>query len=137
MAQLTNVRRIIVEDFPSDQQDLISRLAPNINNFMEEVVQLSRKRIDYENLARSKVQIDVTVDSTGKLINTNGRLFTNLSSLSGHIVINAANLTNNAVFPTAPPWVNYTNLGNGYIQIISVLGLPANNKFKLTIEFIQ
>ena len=57
---MDSVRRIRVEDYPEESRATISALAPILNSFMEQVVNIMDGNIDYENLRRDLVTVDVT-----------------------------------------------------------------------------
>lgn len=132
MGRLSNVRRIIAEDFPDEYQAIISRLGGVLNYFMEEVVELSNGNVDFQNLDQQLIQFEVQVDSDGKPT-LNDKILTNKINPNGIQVIKALNLTNNSIYPTGQPFISFTPSGNGFITINNISGLPADNKFFLTI----
>jgi hypothetical protein len=134
MAQLTNVRRIVVEDFPSEDRETVGKLASTINNFMEEVTELSRNSIDYDNLARTKIAFDVTVDALGRPQGIS-QINTGLSSYSGKVLLDVQGISATDVVVSAP-WLDCTYQGNGLVRINRILGLPAGKKMRVTVEFI-
>jgi len=130
MARLSNVRRIIAEDFPEESRETISRLGGILNYFMEEVVELSNGNVDFENLNQEIRTIEVEVDGDG-VPKLNNKVLVNKTNPQGLQVIRAINLTNNAIFATAQPFINFTPQGNGVLTINNITGLPADNKFFL------
>lgn len=132
--QVSNVRRIIIEDFPKDDRETVGKLAAILNQFMEEMVQLTQGNIDTENLNRSIVKIDVTVDANGLPTNLT-QINTNLISNSGHNVINVQSLSG-GVNVVSTPYIDYTYQGNGRVKVNKIFGLPPNKKIRVTIEFI-
>lgn len=134
MAQLTNVRRIVVEDFPAESRETVSKLASTLNNFMEEVTELSRNAVDYDNLARTKIVFDVTVDASGRPQGLS-QINIGLSSYSGKILIDVQGISPSDVVVSAP-WLDCTYQGNGLVRINRILGLPTGKKMRVTVEFI-
>jgi len=132
MTRLTNVKRIITEDFEPEYQNLISRLGFVLNEFMSDTVDIINGNIDFDNLAQNMVQFDVTVDSNGKPIK-GADVNVGKTNPSGILVIRAQNVTNSSVYPTAAPFISYTPKGNNIITMNNILGLQANNVYKLTI----
>lgn len=134
MAQLTNVRRIVVEDFPAESRETVGKLASTLNNFMEEVTELSRNAVDYDNLARTKIVFEVTVDASGRPQGIS-QINIGLSSYSGKILIDVQGISPADVVLSAP-WLDCTHQGNGLVRINRILGLPAGKKMRVTVEFI-
>jgi hypothetical protein len=132
--QLSNVRRIVVEDFPKDQRQTVEKLATIINSFMEETVALSQKNIDFENLNRSKVMVELTVDASGTPSGVT-QINTQLSSYSGNKIIDVQNLVGGANVVSAP-YLDCTYLGNGVVRINKIYGLNPGKKSRITFEFI-
>lgn len=137
MAQLPNVRRIMAEDFPEDAQEIIAPLSEILNSFMDDVNELSRNNVDYANLARVKVEYDVSTDASGNPLNGANKINVGYTSPSGAIVINVRGLQNSNDKVISTPYVDFTPIGNGFVQINKAFGLPANKKMRLTIEFIK
>lgn len=134
MGQLSNVRRIIVEDYPEEDRNAVGKLAAVLNPFMDEVVELTRKRINFDNLARSLIVIDITVDENG-IAKGIGQINTGLGSYSGKNLVNIQSLAGGPNVVSAP-YLDCTYQGNGIVKINRFFGLPANKKLRVSIEFI-
>lgn len=132
--KLSNVRRIIVEDYPEEARPTVEKLATVINSFMDEVVSLSRNNVDFDNLDRSLIVLDIEVnaDGTPKGID---KINTKLSTYSGNKIINVQSLKGGDNV-TSAPYLDCTNLGNGLVKINKFHGLPSSKKIRITIEFI-
>jgi len=63
--QLDNVTYINPSDYPEEMRDAIETLGGNLNSFMEQVVELSRSNIDFENTTQELLTFDVTVGANG------------------------------------------------------------------------
>jgi len=131
MAKLSNVQRIRPEDFDSEYDQLILQLGGILNEFMQQVVDLSDDNVDFENLDQNLIQFDVTVDAAGNMTSTN-QINVGKTNPNGMSVIYAQNLTNSLVYATSQPFISYVPQGNGLVTVRNVSGLPANNKFKIT-----
>ncbi len=135
MGQISNVRRIIVEDYNSEDRETVSKLASTLNSFMDEMVELTQNNIDYSNLNRTKLVFEVTVDAQGKPQQGLNQLNTGLSSYSGKVLIDVQGVApSDSVIST--PWLDCSYQGNGVVRINRILGLPAGKKMRLTVEFI-
>lgn len=130
--KLNNVRQIRAEDFSDELQQPMAQLGAILNSFMQEVVELSDNRIDFENRVEDIKTVEFTVDASGKPI-LNNKIATNKASIRGTQVISAVNLTNTSTFPTQQPFISYSVISGGFIQVNNITGLQANNKYRLTI----
>lgn len=133
--QLDNAKRIIVEDYPKESRETVAKLAGILNDFMDQVVQLSRKRVDFSNLNRSLVAIDITVDGTGKPVGVS-QININLSSYSGKNIVDVQSLKAGVANVISAPYLDCTYQGSGIVKINKFYGLPVNTKVRVTIEFI-
>lgn len=132
--KLNNVRQIRAEDFPDELQQPMSQLGSILNPFMQEVVELADKRIDFENRVENIKTVDITVDSSGKPT-LNAKINVEKNTIRGTQVISAINLSNSGIYPTQQPFISYSILGGGLLQVNNITGLQANNKYRLTIIF--
>lgn len=124
--------QIKAEDYEKEYSQLITQLGEILNPFMRDVVDITDNRIDFENRVESYKQVEFTVDASGKPI-LNNKLNTGKTTIRGFQVINAVNLTNPAVLVTEQPFIIYSPIGGGVVQINKITGLVANNKFLLNI----
>lgn len=131
MAKLDAVQRIRTEDFDEDYDQLIEQLGVIINQFMQQVVDLSDKQIDFTNLDQNLIQFDMTVDAAGNPTGTS-QINVGKTAPNGMTVIYAQNLTNSQIPATSQPFISYVRQGNGLVTVSNISGLPAGNKFKLT-----
>jgi hypothetical protein len=132
--QLSNVRRIIVEDFKSEDRETVGKIAEIVNAFMEEVTELSQGNITIDNLNRTIVTIDIQVNASG-MPNGVSQINTGLTSFSGHKIINVQSLQGGDNVVSAP-YLDCLYQGNGIIKINKFIGLSPNKKLRVTIEFI-
>jgi hypothetical protein len=130
--QLNNTRQIRAEDFEKELQQAMGQLGAIVNSFMQEVVELSNGRIDFENRVENLKTIEITVDSNGKPI-LNDKVATGKTGIRGLQVIRALNVTNAGGFPTQQPFISFNVLAGGFIQITNISGLRPNEKYNLNI----
>lgn len=135
MAKISNLKRIIKEDFPEEYQELIDKLAYSLNPFLEQISNAFNKNINIENLSREF--ITVTVENVGGNLKIPVQFKTSLSGrIQGFNIIKAENITNPAIYPTQAPWITWT-INSNILTIQKVTGIPDNNKFRLTLELIS
>lgn len=132
--KLSNPKRIIVEDFPKEAKPVVEKLAYIYNQFSDEVVEAINGQLDFDNLKRSKVVIQVTLDSAG-LPQGSSQIKTNLTSYSGKNIIDVQNLQGGANVLSSP-YLDCTWQGNGIVRVNKFHGLPLGQKLRITIEFI-
>lgn len=132
--RLNNSNQIKSEDYDPEDQQLIDQLAETLNPFMQEVVELSDERIDFENRVEVLKTIDITVDASGTPV-LNNKIATEKGTLGirGMTVIRAYNNTVITGYPTTNPFISYTPLAGGFARIDNITGLLPNNKYTLSI----
>jgi hypothetical protein len=130
--KLNNITQIRSEDYEDEFQDLVSRMGGTLNSFMQEVVELADKRINFDNKEESLLSFEVTVASSGTpdVTRVNTR---KIGNISGCQVINAINLTNASGYATSQPFISFQPIGNGFIQINNITGLRSGDKYRLTV----
>lgn len=136
MAKVQQPKRIRIEDFKSEEKELITKLSDMVTPFMDDVYQALDGRLNFENLDRQIVDLEVLIDATGKVIN-NPQIKTTFKSqrVRGVNVINAVNLANSGVYPTSLPMVNFT-INGAIMTILNITGLQADSRYRLTLELI-
>lgn len=133
MAKLDNVRRILPQEFPEEDQETVTKLANVINYFMTQTFDVINGRLDYENINKQVVTFDVVVDSKGNPVQSLN--FTAESGAIGGVVLNARNLTNTSVYPTSQPFVSFNAIQqNKLYKVNNISGLQANNRYRITLE---
>lgn len=130
--RLNNTRQIRAEDFDEELQQAMGQLGSILNSFMQEVVELSDNRVDFENRVEEIKQVEMTVDANGTPI-LNNKINTGKSGVRGTQIINALNLDNPTGFPTQQPYISYTPLAGTFIQVNKISGLRPNEKYRITI----
>lgn len=148
MASISDIKRIVKEDFPTQYQDLIDKLAYVLNPFLDDVSSAFNGDISVDNLTRqyASCTIQTTKSSTSYLVNnisTGGtispptKIRSNLTNqLQGINVLNVVNLTNPASYPLGAVQLCWT-INSGIITITNVTGLPDGQKFTLTLELVS
>lgn len=138
MPKLSDIRRIIPEDVDDEASplEIVETVAGSYNEFADELYQVINGQLDFDNLARSKVSVDITFDATGKPVG-NIAIASNLSFVSMIHIGKVQNLTNSAVKFTQAPYIDWTLQGNGVIKINYAIGFAAGNKYRLVLELIQ
>lgn len=136
MPKLSDIRRIIPESFKKEDQEMAEQLAGSYNEFADEIYQVVNGALDFDNLAREKVQVDITFGSNGNpTVPTSIR--TGLSSVSMIHIGKVQNATNTAERFTATPYIDWSFQGNGLVKIIYGIGFITGRKYRLTLELIK
>ena len=135
MSKLQVPKKLRIEDFKSDQQELIGKLGYAINSFMDDTYNCLNNKIDYSNLNRQLVTLTLQVDANSKLINPPSIKTTTSGSVVGILVLSASNQTNSNTYPTSAPFVSWT-ISNGIVQLLNITGLQASSKYQLLLEII-
>lgn len=130
--KLNNTRQIRAEDFDDEYTNLTAQLGSILNSFMQEVVELSDGRIDFENKVETIRTFEITVGDNGVPTNT-FKLNVEKDNIRGIEVVRAINLTNSTSYPTSAPFLTWNPIGGTLVEIKHVTGLLPNNKYRLTI----
>lgn len=134
MPFLDTVKRITTEEFKEEDREVAERIGNVYNYFAEQVTNVLNGNIDFDNLQRSLLTIDIIVDSNGNPIQKTQ--FNNSNGLQGTKIIRATNLTNSANYLQSCPFMTFTSLGTGIYTINNITGLNAGEKYTLVIELI-
>ena len=136
MSRLDNVKRIILEDFDDEHKDTVGKLATILNYFMENVVSTVNGELDYDNLKRQLVVIEIITDFAGNPINGTNR-FSAQSGAKGALVVSARGANNTSTLPVASPFIAFDPTQEPGIYVIKkAFGLLANTKYRLLVELI-
>lgn len=133
MGKIQIPQKIRIEDFKSDEQELISKIAGTYNSFADDVYSTLDKRIDESNLNQQTIDITVKINAAGLVINSPQIRTTVNGKIAGLVVLNAINQANPGVYPTSQPFINWTINGN-ILTILNISGLQANSEYKLTVR---
>lgn len=136
MPKLSDIRRIIPEDFPSDERDLAEKIGGSYNEFADEIYQVVNGELDFENMARRKVVVDATFNTDGTLkvpVNIN----TGLTSVALVYVGKIQNLTSPSTKLTQTPYIDWTHQGSGLVKLNYGVGFVAGAKYRLTLELVK
>lgn len=131
--KLTNVKRILIEDFPAEQRETVSKLALIINGVFNQLNQILVNNLTItDNLNQNLTSITVEVDSNGIPLTRTEFKHTLKGNCQGLVVINATNTTTAGSFPVSHPFISFSQT-TGLITVLNVTGLQANNKYTLTV----
>lgn len=133
MSQLPSWRRIIQQDYPQEDQQLVGQLALPINWGMDTLFGILSNGLTFaSNIASTINTFQVIVDSNGNPTTNITIPKSNTNTLIGIVVVKAVNNTKSNVYPTAAPFVSYTETTSNII-INNISGLQANNNYSITI----
>ena len=136
MPKLSDIRRIIPEDYSKESQEVAEGIAGSYNEFADEIYQVVNGQLDFDNLARAKVTIDIVFDSTGKPVG-NASINVALSYVSMIHIGKVQNLSNSSVKLTQMPYIDWNYQGGGITKINYGVGFIAGSKYRLVLELIQ
>lgn len=136
MPKLSDIRRIIPEDFPNDSREVAERIGGSYNEFADEVYSVMNGQLDFENLARSKAIIDLTFNATG-IPTGSTNINTGLTSVAMVHIGKVENLSSPSARFSSSPYIDWSHLGNGLVRINYGIGFVAGSKYRLTLELIK
>ena len=130
--KIDNVRRIIVEDFPAEDQETVAKLSSVLNHFMEQVAEILTQRVDFQNLNQEVVTIKVTVDASGIPVFTTKFASTHINRAIGAVIIKAANLDTPSNIVTGTPLMGFEPLTTNLYKLNYITNLQANEEYQIT-----
>lgn len=134
MAKVTNIKRLVKEDFEADDQELVDKLAFSLNPFLEQVSAAFNKGIDDDNLNQQSMFIEAELNANG-VPKSPLQIKVDLKvRVKGTQVILAQNLTD-GTFPTGTPFITFT-INNNLLTVQHIAGLPPDKKYRLSIILI-
>lgn len=130
--KLPSYKRIIKEDFASEEQSLISKLGFLLNSAFDSIFLAFDKNITIaDNLNQDLVDIDVSVDANGyprQPVEIRTKLRNNCK---GAMVVRVDNLTNPGVYVPLAPFVHFEQAQTTSVRITNIRGLTADNKYRV------
>jgi len=136
MGRVPDIKRIRKEDFDEKNQPMIERLAYSINTFMDQVIFLLNKNVDFQNLNQQIITYNITINSSGNLVNPPNIRTSLKSKPAGVICISATNVNNPSIFPTSQPFVSIGIINNSTVSIENISGLQSDSAYQLTLLII-
>jgi len=130
--KINNVTQIKAEDFPEDAQQMAEQLALVLNPFMQQVVEITDNRLDFENRVENFRQVTFKVDSAGKPI-LNNKINVGKTGVRGIQVIAAFNQDNISGFATQQPFISFQAISGGFVQVNNISGLRPNETYLLNL----
>ena len=134
MPFLDTVKRITTEEFKPEDREVAERIGNIYNYFAEQVTNVLNGNVDFDNLQRSLLEIEVIVDGNGNPIRKTQ--FSTTTGLRGVTVIRAVNTTNRVNYLQGQPFVSFSSSGTGLYTIDNITGLNSGENYTLTIELI-
>lgn len=126
-----------MEEFKEEDRDTVSKLAYILNNFMEEVVNMSQNRINDDNLAQERVTFKATVDASGTPNRTIRFSTSKVANAIDGTVVYARNFSSPVVFPTGGVFVTFNPVSSNLFEVVNIAGLPANKEFTIGLRIYQ
>lgn len=134
MANVTNLKRLIKEDFPEEFQELVDKLAFSYNPLMEQLTAAFNNGIDFNNLSQQYAVITLKVDASGIPSTAAEFKYSLKTRIKGVQCIRAENLSDTTSL-TGAPFVSFTTK-NDLIQITQITGLVADKQYRLSLVVI-
>lgn len=136
MAKIQQPKKLRAEDFQGENQQFVQQFAYIFNDLADSFYFSLIKSLDFENMNRDLVQVNVNIGSSGQVTNLPQIKYNLKNAPKGVSCVRAINQTNPTIFPTQSPFVSWGLLNNGNMQILNVTGLQDNSQYVLTLEII-
>lgn len=136
MSKLPDIKRITKDDFDSQYQGLIDRLAFPLNSFMEQVRNILNKGVDFDNLAQELVTVTIQTNDVSMPI-SKVSFKTNLTNrIKGIMVISGQITSDNTSYVTQYPFISFTQ-NNSVITINNISGLDKQKTYSFLLQLIS
>ena len=132
MGRVPDLKRITVEDFPKEDQNLVGKLAFVINSFHEQVRSVLNRSIDTTNLAQEIITLSFVTGDSAQPLNPLVFRSTLVNRVRGLIPISLNITSNNQASPSQAPFISFTQAGN-QVTIGNIAGLESGVAYELTI----
>lgn len=125
-----SLRRLLIQDFPSDYQDLMNKMSPLLNNALEQINNAFSNGLSVrENMSAMELDLEVTAP-----ISANSPIYfknTNRNNIR-FIVCGNAVTANGGTPPTGVPFFTFEN-SSGEVKVTGITNLTAGSKYTLRI----
>lgn len=136
MPKISQPSRLRTEDFPSEQQPIIQKIASGINSFQDDVTDLiNNGKLDFDNLNRQKHEFDVFTDATGKMQSPIPLKLKLRTKPYGIHIVRVLNVNDPGTLPDYMPLIDFT-FNDTILTITRINGLTNNAKYRLYVEII-
>lgn len=131
--KLPSYRRIIEQDYPEKDQDLVKQLATSLNYGLEVIYQLLNGKLTFsDNIASTIKEVQVKVNASGTPQTAVSITKSSNDKILGIIVVRASNLTNSSTYPTSGIIISYTETVDS-IKINNIKGLTVDDNWSLMV----
>lgn len=131
--KLPSFRRLFKGDYPEKEQGLVDRLSVSLNNGIDVLYNALNNNLSLaDNVLCTVKDIQLKVDSSGNPAATSGFSVGFSGKALGVIVLRAVNQTNNSIYPTAAPFVSFSQTSS-LITINNITGLQTGSTWLLTV----
>jgi hypothetical protein len=128
---IPSFKRLAKQDYPQDQQPFIEKLGFIINNSFDIMYEALNKKLTVrENFAGTLREVVVRVDADGVPVGTVGIALDTGNRVQYLQVHTVTDVDNTSVYPTAMPYISFTQTQTGLI-FNHIAGLPAGTNFRL------
>lgn len=132
--KLPSYKRIITQDYPKDDRELIEQLGGNINDSFGVLYSALNRRLTLnDNISCTVRDVELIVDANGTPQGQVGFSLDVINTpVTGCICVRASNLVNSSVYPTGTPWISFIQTDN-FIRILNVTNLQPGTRYRLRI----
>jgi len=132
MAKVPDLKRVTIEDFSSEDRNLVEKLAFIINSFHEQVRSALSKNIDFENLAQETRVLSFSTGIVGQPLNTVSFKSGLVNKIQGITIVRTVITSDNTSFPTELPIISWSQNAS-LVTITNIGGLQPETQYELTI----
>jgi len=132
VGKIPDLKRVTVEDFKSEDRDLVGKLAFIINSFHEQVRSALSKNIDFDNLNQEVISLSFSTGSSGQPLNAVKFKSSLATRVQGISVVRTVIISSNTELASVLPIISWSQNVN-LITISNIGGLSPETKYELTL----
>lgn len=136
--KVSNIKRIIQEDFDQKDQELVRKLGFALNPMLEQLTQAFDKNIDFDNLNQQIVTIKVRADIDGIVPDGYSEFTHALKTRPKGMICVSAIPEDDSSYATSAPFVTYGFRNGSYNQVVikHISGLQADKVYTISLLVI-
>jgi hypothetical protein len=131
--KLKSYSRLNTSDYPEDQQPIVEKMGGQVNSAFDPVYSALSNRLTFEdNFLCTVKDVEVSVGANGVPLTRTSFSLNNNLPVTGVIILNVTNKTTAGAFPTAAPFMSFSQNGT-VLYIDHMFGLVPSARYVIRV----